>query len=282
MPVAEPPENLAERILRQAERRMLSGDPEHADGRHVVAEPAPSVAPRHRPGDWRVTAGVVAALAASVLLMLVVPWVTREKVALVAMSRPTAAPAAPKNAGADEVLAERVSGVPASVELAAETPTIGSANARVASGDRLPAHGQTGERSSTGSATLRCADRSQGRCLSSAPCAAADARHGWHGRWRRNVGRWGTGRHNGIWRCARWSVWSGRATRCPTRRASGSRNGHGSTRRLGESARDDGRGWREFWATPAQTPLATKVWSAGWLPRVRPPAAECGTCTTER
>ena len=58
MPVAEPPENLAERILRQAERRMLSGD--QAAWRHPAAAAECDSRPwrcAHVLRDWRVSLG---------------------------------------------------------------------------------------------------------------------------------------------------------------------------------------------------------------------------------
>ena len=61
MPVAEPPENLAERILRQAERRMLSGDQALADIPGAAAA-IPSVAAPQVFRNWRVALAVVATL----------------------------------------------------------------------------------------------------------------------------------------------------------------------------------------------------------------------------
>jgi hypothetical protein len=94
MPVASPPENLAERVLRQAERRMLVGDRQPAEGL-TATDAAPislPAAPRsHR--SWRLAAVVAVALAASVLAVLclpVLPWRGTRDVA----QGPTAAPGA--------------------------------------------------------------------------------------------------------------------------------------------------------------------------------------------
>ncbi len=75
MPVAEPPENLAERILRQAERRMLSDEAAMVDSPFADAAQAPSPAgrPHYALRDWRVGVAVVTALAACVLAMLWLP-----------------------------------------------------------------------------------------------------------------------------------------------------------------------------------------------------------------
>lgn len=72
MPVAEPPEDFAERVLRQAERRMLSGDGPSWVGPSAAAGGAISFSQaltRKRRG-WRVAIACAAALAASVLAVM--------------------------------------------------------------------------------------------------------------------------------------------------------------------------------------------------------------------
>ena len=120
MPVAEPPENLAERILRQAERRMLSGDT-CPPAIPVDRASAPSASARHTLGDWRVTFGVVAALAASVLILLWLPSLAPRDVALAPTYQSASPPAGLDNARADVKLAERVWAEPAAAEPAAES-----------------------------------------------------------------------------------------------------------------------------------------------------------------
>ncbi|MHB8972172.1 MAG: anti-sigma factor family protein [Pirellulaceae bacterium] len=77
MPVAEPPANFAERILRQAERRMLLDDVSMTESSFMVAaQERSSGGRRHRVfvlRDWRVGVTVAAALAACVLVMLWIP-----------------------------------------------------------------------------------------------------------------------------------------------------------------------------------------------------------------
>ena len=90
MPVAEPPENLVERILRQAERRMLSGDQALADIPSAAAA-IPSVAPTQVFRNWRVALAVVATLAASVLAILWLPWHTGQDVAQAPLAAPSLA-----------------------------------------------------------------------------------------------------------------------------------------------------------------------------------------------
>ena len=96
MPVAEPPENLAERILRQAERRMLSDEAAMVDSSFADAAQAPSPAgrPRYALRDWRVGVAVVAALAACVLAMLWLPQMSPQA-RDVAQAPNTAAPSSP-------------------------------------------------------------------------------------------------------------------------------------------------------------------------------------------
>ena len=85
MPVAEPPENLAERVLRQAERRMLSGHPDVDEISAAAAsgEAVPSVPAPHFLRQWRMALVLTATLAASVLLTIWLPFRPGEKVAVV-------------------------------------------------------------------------------------------------------------------------------------------------------------------------------------------------------
>ncbi len=96
MPVAEPPENLAERILRQAERRMLSDEAALVDSSCADPAEAPSPAGRSRYAlrDWRVGVAVVATLAACVLAMLWLPQMSQQA-RDVAQAPNTAAPSSP-------------------------------------------------------------------------------------------------------------------------------------------------------------------------------------------
>jgi len=72
MPVAEPPEDFAERVLRQAERRMLSGDGQSWVGPSAAAGGAISFsqAVTRKARGWRVAMVCAAALAASVLAVM--------------------------------------------------------------------------------------------------------------------------------------------------------------------------------------------------------------------
>ncbi len=73
MPAATPPENLAERVLRQAERRMLGGDEQHVAAR---GEPptVPCVAAPASGRHWRLAVALFATLAACVLAAIGLPW----------------------------------------------------------------------------------------------------------------------------------------------------------------------------------------------------------------
>ncbi len=74
MPVAEPAHDLADRVLRQAERRMLTGDEGAAritTPRTTARQRGPAGSPLLR--NWRVVAVAVASLAALLLLALWLP-----------------------------------------------------------------------------------------------------------------------------------------------------------------------------------------------------------------
>jgi hypothetical protein len=137
MPVAEPPENLAERILRQAERRMLSGDQALADipVAVIAADAIPWVATPRMFRDWRVALAAVVTLAASVLAMLWLPWHAGQDVA----RAPLAAPSAP--ALDDEFAkgegAESADGA-ASFAVTAETTRVPTESASMARRAKMP------------------------------------------------------------------------------------------------------------------------------------------------
>ena len=75
MPTAKPSDDLAERVMRQAERRILSGDvpPTVAVGGGVQTQPLVRTAAGGWVRDWRVAAGAIATLAALVLVALWLP-----------------------------------------------------------------------------------------------------------------------------------------------------------------------------------------------------------------
>lgn len=86
MPVSRPPENFAERVMRQAERQMLTGSPTTTDLTSGDSEPAAglSVSRFLASRRWRIGLGVVAGLAACALAMvfLMPPFLsTTERVA---------------------------------------------------------------------------------------------------------------------------------------------------------------------------------------------------------
>ncbi len=96
MPVAEPPDNLAERVLRQAERRMLAGEPAGGSPFQPAAERAETAArPRvRRPvRAWGIVASAVAAVAAVGLVMIVLPRNGARDVAQAPTARPESTPA---------------------------------------------------------------------------------------------------------------------------------------------------------------------------------------------
>ncbi len=75
LPAADPAEDLADRVLRQAERRMLTGEESVAQSTPTTCTPAvPAISetgPARR--HWRLVAGAVASLAALLLLALWLP-----------------------------------------------------------------------------------------------------------------------------------------------------------------------------------------------------------------
>ncbi|MHB0957955.1 MAG: anti-sigma factor family protein [Pirellulaceae bacterium] len=87
LPAAEPPDNFTERILRQAERRMLSDEimrtdtsdaPDAPEGVEAAkGDPAPAKRPRFTLRNWPVAVAAVAALAACALAMLALPPMTQ-------------------------------------------------------------------------------------------------------------------------------------------------------------------------------------------------------------
>ena len=92
MPTSEPSEDLVERVLRQAERRLLLGDEQTGDRAGESASPpartavVTSAVPARR--NWRLVAGVVATVAALLLAILWLPQVAQLPTADVALHAP--------------------------------------------------------------------------------------------------------------------------------------------------------------------------------------------------